>query len=83
MLVKLKTNLGSNDFPGMPYLEGETHEVSESVGMQLVSLSLAIDITPPPAPVVAAPAVVEEVAAEPVTKPDKFQKLRADHKHSK
>jgi len=74
MLVQLKTNLGSNDFPGMPYLDGETREVSEDVGEKLVTLGLAIDVTPEPPP---APVVAE------APKPDKFQKMRADHKHSK
>jgi hypothetical protein len=76
MLVKLTTNLGSNDFPGMPYLDGETHEVSDTVGAKLVSQSLAVEIVPePPASVV--------VAEESAPKPDKFQKIRAENKTSK
>ena len=83
MLVQLTTNLGSNDFPDMPYLDGETREVNEFIGAKLVRLGVAINVTPePPAPVVVAeaPATVAENEAP---KPDKFQKVRAENKHPK
>lgn len=51
MLVKLKTNLGSNDFPDHPFMEGEEREVSTAVGERLITLRLAVDITPEPVPV--------------------------------
>lgn len=58
MLVKLKTNLGSNDFPDHPFMEGEEREVSTAVGERLIALRLAVDITPEPKPVVAQPAPI-------------------------
>lgn len=67
MKVRILTNLGRNEFPEYPLLEGEEHEVSEGLGESLVKRKLAVDITPLP-PVVA-------VAIEPELKavPEAFQ----------
>jgi hypothetical protein len=70
MHVKLLTNLGSQDFPGMPFLEGETHEVADTVGAALVRRKLALDVTPPP----------REAVAKMVSEPDKFAKVRTENK---
>jgi hypothetical protein len=74
MIVKLKTNLGSNDFPDMPFLEGEEHEVSEAAGQKLVRLKLADDVTPPPKPVVAKPEPEAPKATTPPAKTSKHSK---------
>lgn len=41
MLLKIKANLGSADFPGLPLLEDEVHEVSEPVAARLLKRRLA------------------------------------------
>lgn len=61
MIVKLLTNLGSMEFPGHPYREGEEHEVEQPFGERLVKRKLAMDITPPPPPVAVVEPVVEDV----------------------
>jgi hypothetical protein len=76
VLVKLKTNLGSNDFPGMPFLEGEKREVTDDIGQKLVRLKLAEDVTPPPEPPKAAkperkPEPTPEAHPAKTTKPTK------------
>lgn len=37
MKVEVLVNLGSSDYPGLPYLAGEIHEVTEKVGAQLIA----------------------------------------------
>lgn len=69
MKVTLLTNLGSNDFPGHPFLEGETHEVTTEVGTRLVRGRLAVDVTEP----VTVKAVAEAAAPE-----NNFTKMRAE-----
>lgn len=64
MRIKCRTNLGSNDFPGMPFLEGEEHDVTDIVGAKLVTLRLADDVTPLPEPV----AVEAKLDAEAIRK---------------
>jgi hypothetical protein len=49
MRIKVLCNLGTNDFPETPFLDGEEHEVNQELGEKLVRLRLAVDITPPPA----------------------------------
>jgi len=73
MRVKILLNLGSNDFPGHPYLEGEEHEVVDRLGAKLVRCGLAVDVTPPPVesepePEAVAP-VVEAIKPEAVKAP--------------
>ena len=83
MLVKLLTNLGSNDFPGMPFLDGEKHDVSDEVGAKLVRLRLATDVTPPPKPAVKVEPIAKaepEAELPPAPKPEKFSAIRAQHK---
>lgn len=65
MKVKLKCNLGTNDFPDSPLPEGE-HEVTDTFGAKLVALKLAEDITPAKLPPVVV--AVTEVAEQPVIK---------------
>jgi len=63
---------------GCRVAEGETGEVPDNLGRQLVSQGLAVCIDPPPAPVVRAipnpPAIAE--AAEPEIKPATERKQR-------
>ncbi len=66
MKIKMKTSLGSRDFPELPFVEDREYEVTELVGFKLVGLNLAIDITPAPQPVVPAP--VSEPLPEPEPK---------------
>lgn len=51
MRVKLLTNLGSNDFPDHPFMDGEEYDVSAELGAKLLALRLAVDVTPEPVPV--------------------------------
>ncbi len=46
MKIRIKTNLGTRDFPGKPWLAGEEHEVDDSVGALLVSRGVAEDLSP-------------------------------------
>ena len=83
MKVKLLTNLGSNDFPGFPFLDGDEHEVTDELGAKLVRLKLAVEILPPPAKP-APPPVAEAVKAEQpkvieAAKADKFSDMRAEN----
>lgn len=54
MNVKILTNLGSQDYPDCPYLEGECHDVSEVLGLRLVrnkhAVAIAAEETPAPKP---------------------------------
>lgn len=72
MKVTLLTNLGSNDFPEHPFLEGETHEVTDEIGTRLVRGRLAVDVTEP----VIVKAVAESIAAEPE---NNVTKMRAEN----
>ena len=77
MKIKLLTNLGSNDFPGTPFKDGEEHEVADELGRSLVSQRLALDITPVAAP--AAPAAKEtkpEPVAEQAAEPTKAEPVK-------
>jgi hypothetical protein len=70
MLVKLLTNLGSNDWPDLPFLDGETREVSDGIGAKLLAQKLATAVQPtkdkdPPAK----PAVVESEIETPKASP--------------
>lgn len=44
MRVKIKTNLGTNQFPDMPYRAGDVKDVPQSVGELLVKRRLAEEI---------------------------------------
>ena len=46
MLLKIIANLGSADFPGSPFLEGETHDVAEPLASRLLRRRLAIRSEP-------------------------------------
>lgn len=50
MKVEVLVNLGTNDYPGHPYLAGEIHEVTEAVGVKLVSNGHARAIVSEPEP---------------------------------
>lgn len=67
MQVKIKTNLGTNQFPDMPYREGDVKDVSDSVGAMLVKRGLADEIVQlkavPPIEVKASPPVAEQQPA--------------------
>ena len=58
MKVKILTNLGSQDYPDCPYMEGECHEVEEALGLKLLrnrhAAAVAADETPAPKPAKAA-----------------------------
>lgn len=68
--VKLRANLGSNDFPEplCSYRDGDECEVADQWAARLVSQGLAVVVTPPaPVTVDVEPSpVVEPPAAEPV-----------------
>lgn len=56
MKVRILTNLGSQDYPDCPYLEGETHNVGEALAAKLIANRHAVKIDEPkpePAPVIA------------------------------
>lgn len=61
MQIKILRNLGTNEFPEMPYAEDEIRDVSESVAGVLIRRALA-----EPIPLKAVPPV-ELKAAEPIT----------------
>jgi hypothetical protein len=42
--VKIKTNLGTNQFPDMPYREGDVKDVPAAIGELLVKRRLAEEI---------------------------------------
>lgn len=44
MQVKIKTNLGTNQFPDMPYREGDVKDVPAAIGELLVKRRLAEEI---------------------------------------
>lgn len=44
MQVKLKTNLGTNQFPEMPYREGDLKEVADGVGALLIRKGWAEEV---------------------------------------
>lgn len=45
MLVQIKTNLGYQDYPELPFvMEGDEREVPESVGIQLVKRGHAVEV---------------------------------------
>lgn len=44
MQVKIKTNLGTNQFPEMPYRDGDLKEVSDDVGAMLVRKGWAEEV---------------------------------------
>lgn len=46
MRVKATTNLGTNDYPTCPLLEGEVGEVPDSLGEAMVANGHAVDVTP-------------------------------------
>jgi hypothetical protein len=72
MLVRVTMNLGTNEFPDSPFLEGEEHEVTETLGNVLVQRNLAVDITPATIPVPKQePAVETVLATAPKTKTSK------------
>jgi hypothetical protein len=50
MKVEVLVNLGTNDYPGHPYLAGEIHEVTDAVGAKLVSNGHARAIVSEPEP---------------------------------
>ncbi len=77
MVVQLLTNLGSNDFPGYPFKDGETHEVTDLFGAKLVRLKLAVDVTPAPKAAEPKEATGPE---EEAPKADKFAEVRKSHK---
>ncbi len=36
MKIRIRTNLGSAEYPGMPWQAGEEHEVSDDVGASMI-----------------------------------------------
>lgn len=63
MKVKAVTNLGTNDYPEHPLLDGQVADVGEVIGKLMVARGHAVEL--PPEPV-----TVEQ------PKPDKFQQAR-------
>ncbi len=51
MKIRIKTNLGSADFPDQPWKAGEERDVSDELGSALVARGVAVDLAAkPPAP---------------------------------
>ncbi len=51
MKIRIKTNLGSAEFPEQPWKAGEVRDVTDDVGAALVARGVAVDLAaPPPAP---------------------------------
>ena len=51
MKVRIKTNLGSAEFPEMPWQADEERDVADDVGARLIARGVAEDAAPPvPAP---------------------------------
>lgn len=72
MQVKIKTNLGTNQFPDMPYREGDVRDVPDEVGAFLVRKRWAEEVVQlkavPPLEIKASPPVAaEQPAAVPAT----------------
>lgn len=59
MKVEVLVNLGSNDYPGLPYLAGETREVTEDIGKRLVANGHAreVEVQAPEEPATTEPQV--------------------------
>lgn len=73
MQVEVLVNLGSNDYPGLPYLAGETHEVSEAVGKRLVANGHAreVEVQTPEEPAPTEPQVASVSSESKQDKPAK------------
>lgn len=93
MQIKLLTNLGSNDWPGLPWLEGETHEVNDLLGKRMIHARVAVEVEvipkpePPkaiaeemPPPIAAPVKETKETEQQPNQKADKFSETRAGHR---
>lgn len=73
MQVEVLVNLGSNDYPGLPYLAGEIHEVSEAIGQRLVANGHArkVEVQAPAEPAPAEPQVAPAATESKQDKPAK------------
>lgn len=69
MRIKVTTNLGTNEFPDSPFLDGEEHDVNERLGELLVRRNLAVEITPLPKPIPVIPKQEPAVETAPATAP--------------
>jgi len=61
--IRIRTNLGRVEFPGMPWQCGEVHEVDETLGNSLIARGVAESCPQPEAP--QPPKVVAGVPDEP------------------
>lgn len=50
MKIRIRTNLGRVEFPGMPWTCGEEHEVDEALGNSLIGRGVAEACPQPEAP---------------------------------
>lgn len=66
MKVRIRTNLGSAEFPGKPWKFGEEHDVSDDVGKSLVARGVAECID----------TAVQPAKTEPPKAPHQPKKLR-------
>jgi hypothetical protein len=48
--IRIRTNLGRVEFPGMPWQCGEVHEVDETLGASLIARGVAEKCPQPEAP---------------------------------
>jgi len=69
MRIQVTTNLGTNEFPDSPFLDGEEHDVNERLGELLVRRNLAVDITPPSKPIPVIPKQEPAGETAPATAP--------------
>lgn len=69
MRVRVKCNLGTDDFPDSPLTEGE-HEVSETFGAQLVGLKLADEVAAELPPVKVLPTEIKPQEPASVPEPE-------------
>lgn len=71
MKIRIRTNLGSVEFPKMPWREGEEHEVDETLGASLIARGVAEACPQPetPRPPKSVAAVPDKPAIAEVKKP--------------
>lgn len=47
MKIRIRTNLGSVEFPGMPWHAGDVREVDDSLGASMVAKGVAEEVAQP------------------------------------
>jgi hypothetical protein len=70
--IRIRTNLGSVEFPGMPWQYGDEHEVDEAFGASLIARGVAEECPQPELPQLpkAVAAVPDEPAIAKAKKPE-------------